>query len=96
MSKIVFIKSDCPTIEFKFENYTAISNYSVDVQESAQLGEPFVAVTNGKSKLYFRKGQQLKEGTELIPLSKEELKSVGIEETANAEIEKLIGVEIEE
>ena len=58
-----------------------------DFEESKALGEPFVVMNNGLGvKHYFRKGKEENGLTELIPLSKKELRELNIEETVNQNI----------
>ena len=60
------------------------SEYCIDIEETQELGEPFVVMANGKGKKrYFKRGEEYELGTELIPLSKAELKELAIEESAN-------------
>jgi hypothetical protein len=83
--------------EFVYEKQLGEKGFHVDVEETQSLGGNFVCMVNHEGKkLYFRKGETVKEGTILHPLSKEELKSLNVEETANSEIEKLFNIEVEE
>jgi hypothetical protein len=88
-----FEDAESPEIIEFVDNVEIKNGYEVDIQESAQLGEPFIAVTNGQKRLYFRKGEKQGEYTHLILLTKSELKSLHIEETANDDLKKELGIE---
>jgi hypothetical protein len=65
-----------------FEGEAVKSDKQFYVEETQSLPTGYVSVINRKGiRLFFKLGAKLKEGTELIPLSKAELKSIGIEET---------------
>jgi hypothetical protein len=78
---IVFMKEEKL---ISFGETLSDSDYYVDIEETHEIGEPYVCMVNdlGK-KRYFRKGEQSEQGTVLIPLNKEELRDLAIEETAN-------------
>jgi hypothetical protein len=83
-------------IEIVGQEVTSDKAFYQDIEETAQLPKGYTCAVNRKGvKLYFKLGEKTKEGTILVPLSKEELKSVGIEETANDYLQNF-GVEIEE
>jgi hypothetical protein len=83
--------------EFINEKQLSEKGFILDVQESAQLPEGIIAVSNVIGmKLYFRLGEKTKEGTILHPLNKAELKSLQIEESANDYLQKLFDYEVEE
>ncbi len=67
--------------------------FNLDVEESAKLGCVVVYSRKLKRKLYFKEGDKTKDGTVLIPLSREELKAINIEESVN---DVLLPFEIEE
>jgi len=60
------------------------SEYCIDIEETQELGEPYVVMANGKgTKRYFKKGKEYEIGIELIPLNKSELADLAISETVN-------------
>jgi len=68
----------------------APNGFFIDVEETLEI-EPYVCMRNKKGKrFYFKRGKEMKEGTELIPLNKSELAEIGIEETVNKDIMKIV------
>lgn len=90
---ILEVKQDSKpqTIVFEGKKVESDKAFYEDIEETAQLPKGFVCAINRKGiKLYFKLGAKLKEGTELIPLSKSELREVGIEESVIETYEKYI------
>jgi hypothetical protein len=84
-------------IEIVGEQVTSDKAFYQDIEETAQLPKGYTCAVNRKGvKLYFKLGKKTKEGVELIPLTKEELKGLDIEETANDNLSELFNIEIEE
>ena len=77
------------------EDKPTLNGMKLAVEETKQYVDSGIIVVYNEigEKLYFKEGKKLKEGVELIPLSKEELKGLDIEETAN---DSLFEIKIEE
>lgn len=86
-----------PQIVFEGKKVESDKAFYEDIEETAQLPEGFVCAINRKGiRLYFKLGAKLAEGTELIPLSKSELREINVSETANNELEKILNIKISE